>query len=106
MIAVAVAQKSSLFNCATCQWGRYCDEEMELPGSRGKAPFAKWGVRGLEEEFFTCLLPMVTRKSRELIAYHVHYKNGYLPNPGGMLNQPAILPEAMRIIETAINTKE
>jgi hypothetical protein len=79
---------------------------MEWPGSVGPAPFNKWGVKGIDEEFNICLLPMISRKSREMLSLYGHYKNGYLPYPGGMWNQPAFYIKAMQIIDAAMQVKD
>lgn len=85
------------YTCATCTH-RHCDESGEMEGSRGPAPFPKWEING--EVFRVCPLPQVTEFSREMLKLHMHYKNGYLPENGGLMRQPAGFLRAMEIIES------
>lgn len=55
---------------------------------------------GLESR--TCLLPMITEESRQLMKAYAHYKNQLLPFAGGMLDQPAIFGEAMELIDNQV----
>ena len=52
---------------------------------------------GLESK--TCLLPMITEFSRQMLSLYGHYKAHVLPLSGGVLEQPNIYAEAMQIIE-------
>lgn len=51
-------------------------------------------------ESATCLLPMITPQSRFLIRMHRHYRNGWLPYEGGLLEQPNYYLEAMELIDS------
>lgn len=53
---------------------------------------------GLESR--TCLLPMITPLSHQLMRLYRHYKNHMLPFAGGLYDQPALYTEAMEIIDT------
>lgn len=58
-------------------------------------------------EFQRCPLKLITRQSLELIRAYNLYTQGYLPNAGGWMDQPAKLFEALDIIEVEIEkTKE
>lgn len=46
----------------------------------------------------TCLLPMITPRTRFLLRMYAHYKNGLLPMGGGVLEQPNYFAEAMEIL--------
>lgn len=92
-----VSRKPKEFDCSKCPH-HYCDEAGEIEGSQGPAPFPKWEFNG--EELKTCLLPMITPMSRELLKLHMHYRAGYLPLSGGILDQPAGFLRAMEIIES------
>jgi hypothetical protein len=97
---VAVAMNHAKFDCNNCPWGRHCDSDYQWPGSVGPFDYDKWEVKGVGY-FRTCLLPMVTRKSSEMIRAHTHYEKGFLPRAGGILDQPALFGEAMRVIDLA-----
>lgn len=56
---------------------------------------------GLESR--TCLLPMITDESRQMLQLFTHYKNGVLPFSGGILDQPAAFGEAMALVEVQTN---
>lgn len=47
----------------------------------------------------TCLKPMVTDTSAELLRLHQHYRAGHLFSAGGVGDQPAYYLEAMAAIE-------
>jgi len=67
------------------------------------------GCEGREEEIEIegikvnrCPMRMITGKTMAYIeAYHA-YRSGFLPNPGGWLDQPIKFLEAMRVIEGAM----
>lgn len=78
------------YNCKTCTT-RFCD-------AGRPAPFDKWVLPdGTPSR--TCLLPMVTRHTRELLRYYDFYRAGHLPREGGMLNQPNKFIQAIEVIE-------
>lgn len=95
MIAIEVHKDPKGFNCMTCQH-RHCDKSGEIPGSNGPAGYNKWSVPGVIESN-TCLLPMVTDESRTYLKLNKHYKNGYLPHAGGLLDQLNPFITAMEI---------
>ena len=80
-----------------CAWGRHCDESRP-------APFPKWAIAGVIEST-TCLLPMITERSMSFLRLYRHYKNGWLPYTGGLLDQPNIYLEAMEIIDAQVEQK-
>ncbi len=49
-----------------------------------------------------CLKPQAEGAGNVLELYR-HYKNGYLPGPGALLEQPARLVEAFGLIDAAVN---
>lgn len=51
----------------------------------------------------TCLLPMITPESYAWLRLHTHYKEGYLPRAGGILDQPNKFMEAMEVLNRAYN---
>lgn len=50
----------------------------------------------------TCLLPMIRPEIRALLQFYPWYKSGTLPYAGGLLDQPAVYLEAMRLIESSL----
>lgn len=52
----------------------------------------------------TCLLPMITDTSSSLLRLYGHYKSGYLPFYGGVLDQPRAFVDAMEIIDGTLNS--
>ncbi|MFP4560983.1 MAG: hypothetical protein ACLFQ3_06625 [Thiohalorhabdus sp.] len=94
------------FDCENCIWGRHCDEEGELEGSRGPAPFVKWEIEHGGAQILasrTCPKPMVTEQSTGYLRLYNHYERSVLPYSGGLLQQPAAYLEAMEVIESAVN---
>ena len=47
-------------------------------------------------------MQMVNPRSQAYIRAYGFYKDGFLPNPGGWLNQPAKLLDAFSIIDSEI----
>ena len=92
IIALEVEWNADLFQCATCSWGRHCDDA-------NPAPFAKWAIVGVIESR-TCLLPMITPQSRFFMRMYRHYKERILPFGGGLLDQPHLYAEAMEILSS------
>ena len=70
-----------------------------MPGSKGPAKYPKWDIKVVLEDSRICPLPMITGETRSMLKLHAHYKNGILPNAGGILDQPSAYVEAMNIIE-------
>lgn len=83
------------FNCATC-WHRNCDADKSKPGSNGAALFARWKIDGVGE-LKTCPLPMITPFSSFMSSLSQHYRDGHLVEAGGILDQPNLYLESMRI---------
>lgn len=42
---------------------------------------------------------MITSETQTWLHLSAHYKNGVMPNAGGLLDQPAAYLEAMEVIE-------
>lgn len=93
-----MAAQAQRFQCATCRWGRHCDE-------RNPAPTRLWLIEGVIESD-TCLLPMITPASRLLLSLHEHYRHGRLPLGGGVLEQPNAFLEAMELLTARFNQIE
>ena len=91
-----VARDRERFNCQACRFHRHCDDS-------NPAGYPMFAIPEIGLESRTCLLPMVTDFSRQLLKSYWHYKNGLLPLAGGMLDQPAIFGEAMEVIDAQVN---
>lgn len=87
-----VAAQRDQFNCQQCRYNRHCDD-------RNPAPFPMFVVREIGLESRTCLLPMITPLSHQLLRLYSHYKNQLLPFAGGLYDQPVAYTEAMEIID-------
>lgn len=48
---------------------------------------------------------MVTPTSWAMLDLYQHYKMGFLPFDGGMLSQPQIYADAMRVIAAEVNSE-
>lgn len=59
-----------------------------------------WVIPGVIESK-TCLLPMVSRFSIEMLKLYPHWERGVMPFPGSLYEQPQIILEAMEIIAAA-----
>lgn len=79
------------FDCATCKWGRHCDDS-------NPASFNQWKVPGVIESN-VCLLPMVTERALFFIRLHKHYQNGVLFSGSGFMDQPNVYLEMMEILD-------
>jgi hypothetical protein len=53
-------------------------------------------------EFSRCPRSLVTIKSIEYLNAYIFFTKGFLPNPGGWLEQPLKFIQAMRLIEQEI----
>jgi hypothetical protein len=89
---VEVAFQRDNFNCRQCRHHRHCDDS-------NPAPFPMFAVPEIGLESRTCLLPMITPFSHQLMRLYSHYKNQLLPFAGGLHDQPAIWMEAMEVID-------
>lgn len=46
---------------------------------------------------------MITASSHRFLRLHTHYKNGFLPEAGGICDQPNLYLEAMEFLEGTFN---
>ena len=81
------------FDCVNCIYGRHCDES-------NPAAYPQWVIPGVIESR-TCLLPMVTSFSKEMLRIYPHWDRGVMPFPGSLYEQPNIVLQAMEIIAGA-----
>jgi len=95
---VAVYQDAKDFDCSRCAWGRHCDKD-------NPAPIKQWVIKDVIESD-TCLKPMITSTSNELISLYSHFSKNRFPLSGGLLDQPAAFVKAMEIIESAVENND
>ncbi|MDD4873881.1 MAG: hypothetical protein PHE15_02760 [Dehalococcoidales bacterium] len=71
---------------------RGCEKDSPIPGY--------WKF----DEFETsrCPVKLITKQSIRLLEAFLHFKQGFLPNAGGWMDQPAKLFEAFEIVETEL----
>lgn len=94
-----VAHNRESFNCQNCRFQRHCDDS-------NPAPYPVFVIPEIGLASRTCLLPMVTDEARAMLDLYRHYKNGYLPRAGGILDQPAVYMESMALIDSAVARAE
>lgn len=85
-------------SCRNCLRGRKTVCEFEVPGQE------IWEING--EQFTGCPFKIVTRQSAGFLRAFVFYRNGYLPNPGTWLEQPAKFLDAVELIEKELKDME
>lgn len=71
---------------------RGCETDSPIPGM--------WKLN--DWEFARCPRKLVARKSVDYLSAYFFFTKGYLPNPGGWLDQPAKLIDALILIEREI----
>lgn len=96
---MVVAHNRESFNCQNCRFHRHCDDS-------NPAPFPMWVIPEIGLESRTCLLPQVTEEARDMLHLYRHYKNGYLPRAGGILDQPAVFMESMALIDAVVSREK
>jgi hypothetical protein len=83
-------------NCHKCsaetKINNGCEEDSSIPG-----------VWKLDDwEFQRCPIKIITQQSIEYLKAYELFNRGFLPNPGGWLEQPVKFIEAMNIISAEI----
>lgn len=71
---------------------RGCEQDSPIPGF--------WKFDDFETS--RCPVKLITKVSVKLLEAFLYFKQGYLPNAGGWMDQPAKLFEALEVIETEI----
>jgi hypothetical protein len=85
-------------NCHSCLGGRKIKCEYEVPGQE------IWELNG--QQYRGCPFKIVKRQSANFLRAFQFYKQGYLPNAGTWLDQPAKLIDAFEVIEKALQSLE
>jgi len=82
-------------NCHSCLKGRKIRCEYEVPGQE------IWEING--QQYRGCPFKIVTRQSANFLRAFQFYRNGYLPNTGGWIDQSAKLIDAFEVIEKELH---
>jgi hypothetical protein len=85
-------------NCHSCLKGRKIRCEYEVPGQE------IWEING--QQYRGCPFKIVTRQSANFLRAFQFYRNGYLPNTGGWIDQSAKLIDAFEVIEKELHSIE
>ena len=85
-------------NCRSCLSGKKNQCEYEIPGQE------IWELYG--ERYRGCPFRIVTRQSANFLRAFQFYKEGYLPNAGSWLDQPAKMLDAFEVIEKELKAIE
>jgi len=85
-------------NCQSCLSGRKIRCEYEVPGQE------VWELNGTQ--YRGCPFRIVTRQSASFIRAFQFYRQGYLPNAGGWIDQSAKMLDAFEVIEKELQTIE
>lgn len=80
--------------CHGCLAGKKTSCEFEVPGQEF------WKFEG--KQYRGCPFKQVTKESADFLRAYNFYKNGYLPNSGSWLEQPAKFIEAIETIENEL----
>lgn len=81
-------------NCRGCLEGKKKLCEFEVPGQE------TWKFEG--REYKGCPFEQVSSLSANFLRAYNFYKNGFLPNEGSWLEQPAKFIEAVEVIENEL----
>jgi len=93
---VEVAHNRERFDCNHCRNQKHCDDS-------NPAQFPMFVIAEIGLESRTCLLPMITEFSYQMLNLFGHYQSHVLPLSGGVLEQPNIYTESMRVIDNHTN---
>lgn len=85
------------FDCQTCT-----DPKREAWGCEELTPTPVHVVNG--HRVRRCPVKILTPFTRRCMSLYAHYKNGFLPNAGGIADQPAWYVTAMEILESDVVT--
>jgi len=95
---VAVHLGGLTVNCRNCLSGRKIQCEYDVPGQE------VWELNGTE--YRGCPFKIVTRQSANFLRAFQFYKEGYLPNAGGWIDQSAKMIDAFEVIEKELQSIE
>jgi len=70
-------------------------------GCNADAPYPIYELDG--EPIMRCPLKLIKPETYTYLRFYGHYKQGFLPNEGGLLDQPLKYLQAMEVIHAAMN---
>ncbi len=77
-----------------------CTEQRKISrGCKEEAPAPVFEMDG--EKYYRCPLKLIRKETLEYVRFHRFFQMGYLPNAGGLLEQPAKFLNAIEVIENA-----
>jgi len=85
-------------NCRACLNGRKIRCEYEVPGQE------VWEIGGIQ--YRGCPFKIVTRQSANFLRAFQFFRQGYLPNAGGWIDQSAKMLDAFELIEKELQEIE
>ena len=85
-----------------CQ--RCTDNLKEARGCIKKLSVPVFNLDG--DDYFRCPLKIITKQTGEYVRFYNFFRDGYLPNAGGIMDQPGKFLDAMSIIESAVGEME
>ena len=98
---MAIALPELKLDCRKCsseeKVSRGCEEDSPIKGT--------WKIEG-GGEFSRCPVTMITPQSMMYIRAYNMFKDGFLPNPGGWMDQPVKFAEVITYIQGLIQKNE
>jgi len=93
-----LAAEDKLWSCSECREAgldksRFCEEDSPSPLS----------LKIDGEEYYRCPVQFVTDESVEALSAYQFYKAGFLPGPGGFMDQETRFIEQMQTIEAVVS---
>ena len=95
---MAVHLGNLTMSCQSCLKGKKTRCEFEIPGQEA------WEING--EQYKGCPFKIVTRQSANFLRAFNFYRQGYLPNQGGWIEQSAKMLDAFEAIEKELQSIE
>ena len=87
------------FDCRFCN-----DAQKKERGCIEKAHYPVFDLDG--EQFFSCPVKMMTKTTGRMLRMYKFFKDGFLPNCGGVLEQPQRFLDAIQIIDSELSEIE
>lgn len=98
-MAVQLPSLKMNLDCRKCT-----DAQKKVRGCIKKTSSPAFNLDG--ENLYRCPLKLITRQSLEYVRFYNFYRDGYLPDDGGIMDQPGKFLDAVGIIENSIREME